>query len=94
MPGWNLQKIKWKLRNTLRLSFGLLKIISSLHPSYHPKIVGDILKNMQKIVVPVLNEIIWLMAMKTRLKTKKRSYIYNINWPRPRHGQKYTKYII
>ena len=34
------------------------------------------------------------MAMKTRLKTKKRSQRYDINRPNPRHGHKYTKYKI
>ena len=29
-----------------------------------------------------------------RLKMKNRSYIYDINRPRPRHGHKYTKYKI
>ena len=32
------------------------------------------------------------MAIKMRLKIKKRSHRYDINWPRPRHGEKYTKY--
>ena len=36
-----------KLSNTLRLNFCLLKIIPSLHPRYHPKIIGDILKTEQ-----------------------------------------------
>ena len=31
------------------------------------------------------------MAMKMRLKIKKRSHRYDINRPRPKHGQKYTK---
>ena len=38
------------------------------------------------------NEVIWLMAMKMRLKMKNRSNIYDINGPRPGHGHKYTKY--
>ena len=29
-----------------------------------------------------------------RLKMKSRSYIYDINEPRPNHGHKYTKYKI
>ena len=32
------------------------------------------------------------MALKIRLKIKTRSQIYDINWSRPRHGHKYTKY--
>ena len=39
-----------------------------------------------------LNEDIWLMAKKMRLKIKNRSSRYDIN--RPRHGYKYTKYKI
>ena len=37
------------------------------------------------------NDVIELMAMKTRLKMKKGSQKYNINRPRPRHVPKYTK---
>ena len=44
------KKIKQKLSNTLRLNFCLLKIIPSLHPRYHPKIIGDILKTEQNEV--------------------------------------------
>ena len=44
MPGSNWQKIKKKLSNTLRLNFYNLKITRVLHPCYHPKIIGDILK--------------------------------------------------
>ena len=32
------------------------------------------------------------MTMKMRLKMKSRSQRYDINRPRPRHGQKNTKY--
>ena len=45
MSGWNCQTIKQKLSNTLRLNLGNLKIISFLHPSYHPKIIEN---NIQK----------------------------------------------
>ena len=41
-----------------------------------------------------LNEDIWLMAKKMRLKMKNRSSRYNINTPRRWHGHKYTKYKI
>ena len=41
-----------------------------------------------------LKVVIWLMAMKTRLKMKRRSHRYDINRPRPRHGYEYTKYKI
>ena len=43
-----LAKIQQKLSNTLRLNFCYLKIICFLHPRYHPKVIGDILKNVQK----------------------------------------------
>ena len=36
------------LSNTLRLNFCYLKIIHILHPRYHPKIIGDILKKEAK----------------------------------------------
>ena len=42
------KKTKQKLSNTLRLNFCYLKIIRFLHPGYHPKVIGDILKNVQK----------------------------------------------
>ena len=48
-----------------------------LYPRYHLKIVGDILKIIQK------NKCI-------RLKMKNRSNICNINGPRPRHEQKWV----
>ena len=32
------------------------------------------------------------MTMKARLKMKNRLHRYDINRPRPRHGDKYTKY--
>ena len=38
-----------------------------------------------------LNEVIWLMTMIKMLKIKNRSHTYDINRPRPRNGQKYTK---
>ena len=34
-----------------------------------------------------LNEVIWLITMKIRLKMKKKSHRYDIN--RPRHGNEY-----
>ena len=35
---------------------------------------------------------IWLTTLKTSLKIRNRSQRYDINWPRPRHGHKYTKH--
>ena len=49
MSGWNLQKNKQKLSNTLMLNFRYLKIIGFLHPRYYPKKIWDILKNVQKV---------------------------------------------
>ena len=39
-----------------------------------------------------LNEIIWLITTKMRLKMKNGSSIYDTNRPRRRQGHKYTKY--
>ena len=39
-----------------------------------------------------LNDVIWLLTMKIRLKMKNRSNKYDINWTNPRQGHKYTKY--
>ena len=38
------------------------------------------------------DNVMWLMTMKMRLKIKSKSQRYDINWPKPRHGHKYTKY--
>ena len=48
MPGWNWQKFKQMLSNTLGKNFGYLKIIHILHPRCQPKLVVHILKNKQK----------------------------------------------
>ena len=48
------QKNKQKLSNTLRLNFLYLKIFRLFHPCYHPKIIADTLKNVQKTSVFVL----------------------------------------
>ena len=89
-------RLKWekhqaKLSKNLRLNFYYLKLVHFLHPRYHPKIIGDILKNVQKTSTP-FNEVIWLMTMKTRLRMKNRSYRYDIYGPRPdinSHGHKH-----
>ena len=41
-----------------------------------------------------LNEIMWLIIMKMRLKIKTESQRYDINSTRPRHGHKCTEYKI
>ena len=46
---WNWRKIKQKLSSTLRLNFCYLKIICFVHPRYHSKLIGDIIKNVQKL---------------------------------------------
>ena len=78
-----LAKIKQKLSNTPKL-----KIIRLLYPRYHPKIIRDILKNVEIC----LNQVISFMAVKMRLKMKNRSHRYNIKRLRPRQGPEYTKY--
>ena len=82
------------LNNTLRLSFWYLKIIQTLHPPYHPKIIWlqHILKNKQKENCICIHEIIRLIIMKIKVKMKKRSHRYDINRPRSRHGHRYSKY--
>ena len=73
------KKIKQILSNTLRLNFCYLKIIHILHPRYHPKIIGHILKNKQKDMNLCIHEIIRLIIMKMRMKMKNRSHRYKIN---------------
>ena len=48
------EKIITKLSNTLGLNCCYLKIICFLHPCYLRKIIGDILKNVQKTTTSVL----------------------------------------
>ena len=43
-------KIKQKLNNTLRLSFCCLKCLYFLRSCYYPKLIWDILRNVQKRV--------------------------------------------
>ena len=38
-----------------------------------------------------LNEVVWLITMKMRLKIKNGSHRFGINRPRPRHWHKFTK---
>ena len=74
------------------LNFCYLKIIHILHPRYHPKIIGHILKNKQKNKCVCIHEIMWLIIMKMKMKMKYRSHRYGINRPRYRRGHKYSKY--
>ena len=48
-------------------------------------------KNKQKNNCVCIHEIIQLITMKMKMKKKNRSHRYDINKPRPRHGQKYSK---
>ena len=48
------KKNKQKLSNILTLNFYYLKIIRFLHRRYLPKIIGDILENVQKTSAFVL----------------------------------------
>ena len=77
---------------TLRLNVCYLKIIHILHPHYQAKIIGRILQNKQKSNCVYIHEIIRLIIMTMKMKIKNRSHRYNINRPRSRHGQKYSKY--
>ena len=86
------KKIKQMLCNTLQLGFCYMKIIHVLHPRYHPKIIGHILKNMQKNKCICVHEIIRLTIMKMKIKMKNRSHRHDINRPRLRPGHKNTKY--
>ena len=88
------------LRNTLRLNFCNLKIIHVLHPHYHKKIIWHTLKNKQKNMYVSIHKIIrvWrspliqVIIMKMKIKKKIGSHRYDINRPKSRHGQKYSKY--
>ena len=88
-PGWNWQKIKQMLSNTLSLNFCYFKSIHILHPRYHPKIIWQILKSKRKHKCVRIHEITGLIIMK--MKMKNRSHRYAINRATPRHGGKYGK---
>ena len=59
------------LSNTIRLYFCYLKIIRTLHPHYHPKIIGLILKNKLKNGCAFIYEILRFIVMKMKMKIKK-----------------------
>ena len=80
------------LSNTLRLNFCYLKIIHILHPHYHPKIIGHILKNKQKNKGVFIHETILLIIMKMKMKLKKRLQRYGIKRHMSGHGHKCRKY--
>ena len=70
------------LNNTLRLNFCYLKIFHILHPCYHSKKVGHILKTKQKNKRVYNCEIMRLITTKMKIEMKKRSHKYDINRPR------------
>ena len=80
------------LSNTLRLNFCYLKIIHILHPRYHPKIIGHILKNKQRNKCVCIHEIIQLIIMKMKMKMKNGSHRYDINRPGSKNRYKCSEY--
>ena len=56
--------------STLRLNFCYLKIIHILHPSYHLKIIGHILKTKQTSKCVCIHDITQLVIMKMKVKMK------------------------
>ena len=81
------------LSNTLKLNFCDLNFIQILHPRYHPKTIGDILKYKEKNKCVCIHEIIWKsITMKMKMNMKNRSHRYDINRTRSRNGHRYSKY--
>ena len=72
-------------KQTLRLNFCYLKIIHILHPLYHPKIIGHILKNKEKNKCDFIHQIMSLIIVKMKMKMKNRSHRYDINIHTSRH---------
>ena len=68
-----------------------LKIIHVLHPRYHSKIVGDILKIKQMSKCVCIHDITRLTIMKMKIKMKYKSYRYD---NRSRRGHKNNKYKV
>ena len=93
MPGWDWQKIKQMLSNTLSLNFWHPKTIGILHPRYHLTIIRYILKNKQKNKHLCIQEIMQLIIMKMKTKMKLDSCKWGINRPRCRHEHKCSKYM-
>ena len=55
------------LEQHLKLNVCYLRIIHILHPRFHPKILGHILKNKQKNKCVCFHEIIRLIIMKIKI---------------------------
>ena len=60
------------LNNIRRLSFSYLTHI--IHPRFHPKITGDILRNKQKNKRAFIHEITSLITMKMKMEMKNKSH--------------------
>ena len=67
----NWRKIKQESSNTLRLKYCYWKIIRFFYPRFHPEII-KISKRCTNNNYACLNEVVWLMTMKARLKMKNR----------------------
>ena len=65
------------LRSTMRLNYCYLKIIHILHPRYHQKIIGHILKHKQENKCVCIRKIMLLIVMKMKMKVKNRSHRYD-----------------
>ena len=74
------------------MNFCYLKIIPILHPHYHSKVIGHILKSKQKKKCVCIHEIIRLIILKMKMQKNNRSHLYDINRPRSRYRHKYSKY--
>ena len=79
----NLAKNQANAKQHPKLKFRYLKIIEILYPRYPSKI-----KNKRLCI----HEIIRLIILKMKMKMENVSNRYDINRPRPRHGNKYSKY--
>ena len=69
-----------------------MKIICFLHPRYHPKTIGHILKNVQKSSVSICLFLWDYMINYNEVKKKNGSHRCDINRPTSRLGLTYTKY--
>ena len=84
--------IKQMLSSTLRLNFCFFKIVHIILLSYHPKIIGHIIKNKQENKCVSFYVIIQLIIKKIKMEMKYKSHRYDINRPRSRHEHKFSKY--
>ena len=85
-------KHKQKLSNTLEAEVLLFQNYSLSSSTLSPKNNRAFSKKCMKNRYVCLNEVIYSMTMKMRLKMKNRWHRYDINRHRLRHGCKYTKY--